>query len=179
MHINYRNLTIRNAEKKDAEILVNWWNDGRIMEHAGYPNGLSTNIKSVSDSLLTDDDFSQRRLIIEADETPVGEMNYRNKGNSTAEIGIKICDKSYQERGLGRLFLSMIITSLFDEYGYKKIILDTNIMNARAQHIYELLGFAKIRTNYNSWKNQLGEMQSSVEYELYQKDFNSFLSEQK
>ena len=51
-------------------------------------------------------------------------------------------------------------------YGYKKIIFDTNLTNTRAQHVYEKLGFKKIGIKNNSWKNQLGELQSSVDYKL-------------
>ena len=58
--------------------------------------------------------------------------------------------------------------------GYQKIILDTNVKNERAQHVYEQLGFKKLRVNKNSWKNQVGELQSSIDYELFQKDFNNF-----
>lgn len=59
--------------------------------------------------------------------------------------------------------------------GYEKIILDTNLKNERAQHVYERLGFKKLRVVENSWCDQLGEAQSAVEYEMYKKDFISFL----
>lgn len=68
----------------------------------------------------------------------------------------------------------MLIHSLFLNYGYKKIILDTNLNNTRAQHVYEKLGFKKIRVRDNSWKNQLGELQSFVDYELVEECFNDF-----
>lgn len=55
--------------------------------------------------------------------------------------------------------------------GYEKVILDTNVKNTRAQHVYEMLGFTKVRVRENDWKNQLGELQSSIDYELVQKDF--------
>jgi RimJ/RimL family protein N-acetyltransferase len=55
--------------------------------------------------------------------------------------------------------------------GYKKIIIDTNLNNIRAQHVYEKLGFKKVRTNIDSWKNQLGDLQSSVDYELLKEDY--------
>lgn len=58
--------------------------------------------------------------------------------------------------------------------GYKKIILDTNLNNLRAQHVYEKLGFQKIRVNVDAWKNQLGELQSSIDYELEEKDFINY-----
>ena len=68
----------------------------------------------------------------------------------------------------------MLIFSLFKDMGYKKIILDTNANNKRAQHVYEELGFTKLRVRENSWKNQLGELQSVIDYEMYQEDFVNF-----
>lgn len=63
---------------------------------------------------------------------------------------------------------------MFSNYGYKKIVLDTNLNNTRAQHVYDKLGFKKIRVKNNSWENQLGELQSSVDYELVEENFNDF-----
>ena len=103
-------------------------------------------------------------------------MSYRNKGEGIAEIGIKICNADYQEKGLGRVILSMLIHELFQK-GYQKIILDTNLNNKRAQHVYEKLGFTKLRVNINSWKDQLGRPQSSVDYELVPEDFVDFSAE--
>ena len=95
---------------------------------------------------------------------------YYNLGNNIAEIGVKICDTDYQDKGLGRVVLSMLIHELFS-MGFAKIILDTNLKNVRAQHVYELLGFQKVRVNENSWTNQVGELQSSVDYELVSENF--------
>ena len=53
-------------------------------------------------------------------------MSYRNVGNSTCEIGIKICNFDFQNKGLGRILLSLFIDELFN-MGFKKIILDTNL----------------------------------------------------
>lgn len=69
----------------------------------------------------------------------------------------------------------MLNYSILD-MGYKKIILDTNVNNKRAQHVYEEFGFSKVRVRENSWKNQLGELQSSIDYEMYQEDFVNFAS---
>lgn len=172
--LRYKRLTIRNATEKDAEQLCRWWNDGTIMAHAGFPNGTGQTVESISDSLREDNDTTHRRLMIEMDDIPIGEMNYRNKGNHTAEIGIKICDASKQNKGAGKILLSMLISALFHDFGYQKIILDTNLKNKRAQHVYEQLGFTKLRVNENAWTNQVGELQSSVDYELYQKNFIDF-----
>lgn len=174
MLLKYNNLTIRNATIHDAGQLALWWNDGKIMAHAGFPNGLGQTAESIANSLNNDTDDTHRRLIIEIDNVAVGEMNYRNLGNHVAEIGIKICDFSKQNSGMGKKLLSMLIVSLLNDMDYQKIILDTNSKNERAQHVYEQLGFKKLRVNENTWTNQVGELESSVDYELCQTDFCNF-----
>lgn len=174
MLLKFESLTIRNAAVDDAEQLAIWWNDGAVMAHAGFPNGTGQTSKDISDSIKKDSDDTHRRLIIEFGQSPIGEMNYRNKGEGTVEIGIKICDFSLHDKGLGKKLLSMLISSLFNDLGYKKIVLDTNLNNKRAQHVYEQLGFRKLSVRENSWKNQLGELQSSVDYEIYQDDFINY-----
>ena len=67
----------------------------------------------------------------------------------------------------------MLIGELF-ERGYEKIVLDTNLQNKRAQHVYESLGFQKLRINYDSWTDQLGNKQSAVDYELTEDNFIDF-----
>ena len=165
MFITQENLTIRNATAADAAQLGIWWRDGKVMAHAGFLHGLSTTDEEIAKDLATDTDAS-RRLIIEVDSVPVGEMNYRSKGDTTAEIGIKICDFSMQNKGYGTKFIRMLIDALFGNYGYEKIILDTNLNNKRAQHVYEKIGFRKLGENLNCWTDQLGEPQSLVDYEL-------------
>ncbi|MDR2590236.1 MAG: GNAT family N-acetyltransferase [Oscillospiraceae bacterium] len=172
MTIKNNNLLIRNATVDDAAQLEIWWRDGKIMAHAGFPNGLDITAKEIADSLSTDTDETYRRLIIEVDKIPIGEMNYRNIGDNTAEIGIKICDFNRQEKGHGSHLLCMLINELFLCYGYEKIILDTNLNNKRAQHVYEKIGFNKVGIRYDCWKNQLGEPQSAVDYELKRENWN-------
>ena len=173
MLLKFENLKIRNATVNDAPLLAMWWNDGTVMAHAGFPNGTGETVEKISESLKHDTD-EDRRLIIELDEIPIGEMSYGVVGERTVGIGIKICDFSKHDKGYGKVLLSMLISSLFNDMGYNKIILDTNMKNKRAQHVYEELGFKKVRVKMNSWKNQVGELQSSIDYELIQEDFVNF-----
>lgn len=170
MLLTYKNLKIRNAAQEDAPLLCRWWNDGNVMAHAGFPNGLNTNPDKIIRELANDSDDTYRRLIIEQDGLPIGEMSCRNKGGLVAEIGIKICEAGKQGKGNGTLLLKMLITHLFAN-GYEKIILDTNLKNTRAQHVYEKIGFKRLRIRYDSWKDQLGVLQSCIDYELFKSDF--------
>ena len=164
MHIKYDSLTIRDAVAADAAQLTAWWNDGAVMAHAGFPNGLGTTVEKVIAGL------GNGRLILIENERLIGEACYRKVGEGIAEIGIKICETDCQNRGLGRIILSMLISWLFEQ-GFEKIVLDTNLTNKRAQHVYESLGFQKLRVNLDSWIDQLGKKQSAVDYELTEDNF--------
>jgi RimJ/RimL family protein N-acetyltransferase len=168
MYLKKDNLVLRHATADDVQILCDWWSDGKVMAHAGFPNGIHTDANKLMDKIKNETDIS-RRLIIEIDSNRVGEMSYRIE-DGVAEIGIKICDFSYQEKGYGTKVLKMLIRYLFEEMKARKIILDTNLNNERAQHVYEKIGFRKSAVRTNSWKNQLGELQSSVDYELEKED---------
>lgn len=170
MELIHNNISIRNAAATDAHQLALWWNDGSVMAHAGFPNGLGTTPKEICSQLETDDDSTRRRLILQYNDLPIGEMGYYNLGNHIAEIGIKICDTRYQEKGIGRIALSMLIRELFHR-GFTKIVLDTNLSNTRAQHVYEKLGFQKVGVHLDSWTDQLGQLQSAVDYELTESQF--------
>ena len=168
MKLQFENLTIRQAVVADAKQLTAWWNDGAVMAHAGFPNGLGTTEEEVIGGL------GNGRMVIEESDRLIGECIYRNVADGVAEIGIKICETDCQNRGVGRKVLSMLIGWLFRN-GYSKIVLGTNLTNTRAQHVYESFGFRKVRTNIDSWKDQLGQLQSSVDYELVETDFNSYI----
>lgn len=40
MRIEKDNIVIRSATIDDALQLNKWWNDGRVMEYVGFPNGV-------------------------------------------------------------------------------------------------------------------------------------------
>ena len=170
LFLNHKTLVVRTALPEDAHQLVRWWNDGSVMAHAGFPNGLGTTVGKEAARL------PGNRMMIEENGRPIGECSARAVGEGAAEIGIKICETDCQNRGVGRIVLSMFIGHLFAS-GFEKIILDTNLNNLRAQHVYETLGFRKLRVNIDSWRDQLGRLQSSVDYELSPADFHDFTRE--
>ena len=185
MRLEQGKLCIKNAEQEDCKQLVSWWNDGAVMAHAGFPNGLGTNEEKVQKQIAADSDDTRRHLVIWYDGNRIGEMSYANLGDSleetgedtienrTADIGIKICNPTFQEKGLGKIVLSMLIRELFSR-GYTKIVLDTNLKNKRAKHVYERLGFQKVNIRMDAWIDQVGEKQSVVDYELTKEHFVDF-----
>lgn len=172
MRLEREHICIRTAVAEDAAQLTTWWNDGSVMAHAGFPLGLGTTVEEVTRKLL-DENYNGMRLILEWNGTPIGEMCYRDMDDSSVDIGIKICNPDFQEKGIGRVALSMLIRHLFS-MGFSKIVLDTNLKNLRAQHVYEKLGFRKTAVMMDFWKNQVGEMESAVAYELTENTFVDF-----
>jgi len=172
------NLVIRSAVTEDAQILTDWWNNGEIMAHAGFPKGLGQTMERTLQQIGKNQMGLSQLCLIEIDYARVGEMSYRISDHA-AEIGIKICDAAYQNKGYGSRLLCMLIDYLFlDEAlnqaaSIDRILLDTDLQNTRAQHVYEKVGFRKKAVNQNAWQNQLGEWQTSVDYELSRIDYES------
>lgn len=170
MELRRDELCIRSVREGDAEMLCAWWNDGAVMAHAGFPNGLGITPERVREQIRAESDDTVRRFILEIRGVSAGEMSYRHRGDA-ADIGIKICVPQLREHGYGRRLLTMLLTMLFDEKGYQRVVLDTNLKNRRAQHVYELLGFRRMRIEYGGFIDQLGEKQDVVYYELTREMF--------
>lgn len=186
MRIEQGNLVIRSAAVEDAVNLNMWWNDGKVMEHAGFPNGLGQSMEETRAEIEANRGKLSQLVILEVDGKSVGEASFRLIEEGKAEIGIKICDFSYQNHGYGTRFLKMLMEYLFEDeelahkFYVEKIVLNTNKKNVRAQHVYEKLGFMRLRENKDSWKNQLGEWQTSIDYEMARRNYkNNFLGEHK
>lgn len=91
MRVESDNLIIRSAVIEDAEQLTAWWNDGAVMAHAGFPNGLGINIEKTSQLIAQNKINRSQRCILEVDGLRIGELSY-SVAASTADVGIKLCD---------------------------------------------------------------------------------------
>ena len=169
---NNDNIIIRDAKIEDASLLLNWWNDGDIMGHAGFPLGLKTTIDKVCENISQNNEFRELG-IIEINNIPVGEINYKIE-NNCADFGIKICNKNYQNGGFGTKILKMFFDYLFKVKNVDKITCDTNLKNIRAQLVYEKkMGMRRIKTEYNCWTDQVGERQSATFFEITKEQYLS------
>lgn len=165
MYLHQNELTIRDALPADAPLLCRWWNDGKVMEHAGFPQGLGTSVEKITQKLLEPDNRTHL-LIIESEGLPSGEMNWRREESDHAEIGIKICESDRQEKGFGSRLIAMLCRDLFANRGIARITLNTMLENQRAQHVYEKLGFVKTGVRENCWRDQTGKLRTAVDYQL-------------
>lgn len=169
---NQKSLLIRSATIQDATRLTNWWNDGAVMEHAGFPNGLNQTIAKTIEQIQLNETRPSQLCIIEKDGLCIGELSFRI-ADDVAEIGIKICESRFQNQGLGTILLQQLITFLFENMKIEKIILDTNLKNLRAQRVYENIGFKKLAVHLDAGKDQLGALQSYIDYELSRAQFEN------
>lgn len=165
MYLHQNELTIRDALPADAPLLCRWWNDGKVMEHAGFPQGLGTSVEKITQKFLEPDNRTHL-LIIESEGLPIGEMNWRREESDHAEIGIKICESDRQEKGFGSRLIAMLCRDLFANRGIARITLNTMLENQRAQYVYEKLGFVKTGVRENCWRDQTGKLRTAVDYQL-------------
>lgn len=181
MLLTHQELTLRTACAADAPRLTAWWNDGAVMAHAGFPLGLDTTEQQTLALLRLNRAGVREQLIAECGGRPIGELYYRSilaaEGAApvppTAEIGIKLCEADSRDKGYGKLLLSLLIRELF-RMGFTAIVLDTNPDNARARQVYHRLGFVQAGLILNNWRDQLGQLQSTVYYRLEPEQFRDF-----
>ncbi len=178
MRIENENIVIRSARQEDAAQLNRWWNDGRVMAHAGFPRGLGQSIEETRESLRQWEGKLDQVCIIEIDGKAVGELSYRLKGDGAAYPGWKLCDSDYQNQGYGPKIIKMLFHFLFTDERIKtespvdRIVWDTMLENKRAQHVYEEKLKAK-RTGIKKdlWRDQAGKWRSAVFYEMSREAF--------
>jgi len=176
MTLTKDNITIRSATLADAPLLNTWWNDGAVMAHAGFPQGLGQSMEETRQQIAAYEGKLSQLCIIEIDGQPVGELSF-SIGQNEAQTGFKICDSSQQNRGFGRQIIWMTFTYLFTDEALNsrmpihRIFWDTNLNNKRAQHVYESLGATRLRVVEHAFTDQVGIPQSAVEYELTRENF--------
>ena len=171
MRIEQDNIVIRSAAPSDAPLLNRWWNDGAVMAHAGFPEGLGQPLEETIAAIKSYEGKLSQLCLIEIDGQPVGEMSF-GIGQNEANPGWKICETDYQNRGYGRKIIRMTFDYLFtnpelnQRVPIHRLFWDTNLKNTRAQHVYESLGARRLGIRENCWTDQLGQPQSAVDYEL-------------
>ena len=155
--------SFRKAQVSDAELLAKWWNDGNIMEHAGFPDGLGITVNEVRDKIVNRN-FYNLLFIICYNKEPIGELSANIK-DGVADFGIKICNAEYQNKGIGTFVMRKFFKELFKNDNVNKISISTNKKNTRAIYVYKNKLNAELVKEFE-FKDANGEMQQGVEFEL-------------
>ncbi|MFW6320136.1 MAG: GNAT family N-acetyltransferase, partial [Bacillota bacterium] len=99
---------IRKAISKDADTLANWWADGNVMAHAGFPLGIKTDVEKLKQRLSNQSENDILWIIEDTNHCSIGEMHYTIE-DEKATLGIKICDDTKHNKGLGTTILKRMI----------------------------------------------------------------------
>ncbi|MBC8591153.1 hypothetical protein [Wansuia hejianensis] len=79
MIIEKENIVIRSANVDDAIQLNKWWNNGKVMEHAGFPKGLGQSLEETTDEIRNWEGKLSQICIIKIDGKVVGEVQWTMK----------------------------------------------------------------------------------------------------
>lgn len=149
-------ITVRPLAETDADHLLRWLNDPRVLEYYGGRDSALT-----PDSLREeyfDGDARARRCIVEYEGKPVGYIQiyrldeelcreYQYSHTDWFSFGIDqfIGEPEYWNRKIGRAFLSLVLDHLTHTEGARSVVLDPHDNNPRALRCYEACGFRKIK----------------------------------
>ena len=114
---------LREIEEEDLNLIVKWRNNPEIIRgFFSYLPLSKVKQRKWYEKYLNDD--TQQTFIIELkkEKTPIGTVGLTNIDykNQKAELGILI-DRSYQNKGLGKEALNLLIKFAFDEMNIRKI----------------------------------------------------------
>jgi len=164
--IQGQRIDIRPVLEEDLELLMSWWNDGRIMVSVGFPNGLGLTMEQMRrDWEKWNNDSSAMRLIVCLDTgAPIGETCFHDYDPEMkqTEIGLKICKPELWEHGYGTETLKLMTDYAFEHLGIEHVLLNPSKTNARIIRVNEKCGYRTI-----------GEKQGGLLMELKRKDWEN------
>lgn len=144
--IESEGLILREIEEEDLDLIVKWRNDPEILRWLfSYLPLNKIKQKKWYEKYL--DDPTQQTFIIEVKEerTPIGtigltDIDYKNQ---RADLGILIGDKSWQNKGMGKEALKLLIKFALDKMNIRKIKALVFKENVLAIKFYKSCGFVE------------------------------------
>lgn len=134
---------LREIEEEDLEIIVRWRNDPEIVKWLfSYLPLCMAKQRRWYQSYVEDN--TRQIFVIEVEKKPVGTIglsciDYRNQNG---ELGILI-DKEWQEKGIGKESLSLLIEFAWNEMNLRKIKVKVFKENEAAINLYKSCGFTE------------------------------------
>lgn len=139
-------IILREIEEDDLNSIVKWRNDPAILRWLfSYSPLNKTKQRRWYEKYLDDD--SQQTFIIEVKEEkiPIGTVGLMNIDykNQRAELGVLIGDESWQNKGIGKEALDLLIKFAFDGMNIRKIKAIVFEKNVPAIKLYKSCGFVE------------------------------------
>ena len=139
-------IILREIEEDDLNSIVKWRNDPDILRWLfSYSPLNETKQRRWYEKYLADD--TQQTFIIEVKEEkiPIGtvgltSIDYKNQ---RAELGVLIGDENWQNKGMGKEALDLLIKFAFDEMNIRKIKAIVFEENVPAIRLYKSCGFVE------------------------------------
>ena len=147
-------ITVRGLEEDDAELLVTWLSDPRVLEY--YEGRDHLHDLALVKQHFYKEDHEVRCCIVEFLGRPVGYIQYYLLAEEAKiEFGYKseaiygtdqfIGEVDYWNRGVGRKLVTSMLDYLINQEKADKVIMDPQVWNHRAIACYEKCGLRKIK----------------------------------
>lgn len=149
-------VALRPLEPADAQLLLKWLADRRVLEYWEGPGAVFTPERIKED--FYDDPDPTSRCIIQYDGQDVGylqfypldsegfaEYEYPRTDLKTFGIDQFIGEPELWGKGIGRTFVGLICEYLHEHCHAQAVVLDPHADNLRAIRCYEACGFKKVK----------------------------------
>ena len=139
--INWGEISLREAEKKDIHLFHTWSNDQSLASFIG---------PTIPTSFVEQEDIFEKNhknknrsvlMIINSEKVIVYLYLDFDWQNSKVELSIAIGEKDYQNKGLGKDAVLASLNLVFRKYLFNKCYLYAMCSNIRAIKLYEKCGF--------------------------------------
>lgn len=153
--ISTGDISIRPMKASDFDLVAKWLSDPRVFEFIhGKPKDLTWVKKKYGPRIAKKEKINSN--IIEYKNKPVGYIQYfdikpyekdyeMENANDIWAIDLWIGEPNFWDKGIGSKALKLIMEHIFKDKKAKKIIIDPHIDNSRAIHVYEKVGFKKVK----------------------------------
>lgn len=134
---------LRPTTEADLDDLAALWNDGDVMLHVGFPDGLGATPQHMAAWLerLRADPARRHYSVHTPDLGFCGEVYARiDAANDLAELDIKLRTEA-QGRGIARAALGRMISEVFSAGEVSRAYVEPDRRNVAAVALYERLGF--------------------------------------
>lgn len=139
-------ITLREIEWDDLDSIVKWRNDLEILRWLFSYLPLSKTKQRKWYERYVEDETEQIFIVEAKEETiPIGtvELTSIDYKNQRAELGVLIGDESWQNKGIGKEALDLLIKFAFDEMNIRKIKAIVFEENVPAIRLYKSCGFVE------------------------------------